>query len=232
LQNLFDGVHIEVLLNNVRSLQFQPNTGVLQSSILSPFLYSLYINDLPKLLRLSQLEEPQTPIKLARLMRCLLYADDVVLIAEQSQMNNLLIWCEERSLARRYRRNPSKDVILDSNSNSYNYSLYGNPIPGQTYFPYLSVPFNPGGLLNAQKLIHNNFTKALNILHSMPSIGVNAFGLSRLLFTIFYANIIAYNWNTAWQLTASLSPNLRYLKMLRTNAYEKSMAAILVVLPN
>jgi hypothetical protein len=52
------------------------------------------------------------------------------------------------------------------------------------------MPFNPGGSLNAQKLLHNNVTKILNTLHSMSSIGVNASGFNRLLFTRFYANLI------------------------------------------
>ncbi|KAG1137016.1 hypothetical protein G6F38_011621 [Rhizopus arrhizus] len=47
LRNLFDDVQIEVLLSNATSRQFRPNTGVLQGSILSPYLYSVYINQLP-----------------------------------------------------------------------------------------------------------------------------------------------------------------------------------------
>ncbi|SAL96001.1 hypothetical protein [Absidia glauca] len=41
LQHLVDEVATEVLLNNHQSAQFHPATGVLQGSILSPFLYSL-----------------------------------------------------------------------------------------------------------------------------------------------------------------------------------------------
>ncbi|KAG1398723.1 hypothetical protein G6F58_011261 [Rhizopus delemar] len=42
---------IEVLLGNTKSSRFSPKTGVLQGSILSPFLYPIYINQLPSLLR-------------------------------------------------------------------------------------------------------------------------------------------------------------------------------------
>lgn len=55
LQNIFDEVHIEILLNSANSFRFPPNIGVLHSSILSPFLYSIYINEFPKLLRSQQL---------------------------------------------------------------------------------------------------------------------------------------------------------------------------------
>ncbi|KAG1627711.1 hypothetical protein G6F44_012118 [Rhizopus delemar] len=42
LRNLFDEVQIEVLLSNATSRRFHPKTGVLQGSILSPYLYSVY----------------------------------------------------------------------------------------------------------------------------------------------------------------------------------------------
>ncbi|KAG1439014.1 hypothetical protein G6F56_012440 [Rhizopus delemar] len=51
LANLFDDVMVSVLLNNVVSDPFSPSTGVLQGSVLSPHLYSVYINTLAPLLR-------------------------------------------------------------------------------------------------------------------------------------------------------------------------------------
>ncbi|KAG1638634.1 hypothetical protein G6F44_008640 [Rhizopus delemar] len=60
LRNLFDDVHIEVIVSNASSYRFSPTTGVLQVSILSPFLYSLYINELPSLLRSQALDAVPT----------------------------------------------------------------------------------------------------------------------------------------------------------------------------
>ncbi|KAG2225960.1 hypothetical protein INT45_006656 [Circinella minor] len=60
LQNLFDDVYIEVVISNTNSYRFSPTTGVLQGSILSPFLYSLYINSLPALLRTTE-QPPRSP---------------------------------------------------------------------------------------------------------------------------------------------------------------------------
>ncbi|KAG1443425.1 hypothetical protein G6F46_012007 [Rhizopus delemar] len=57
LRNLFDEVQIEVLLSNATSRRFHPKTGVLQGSILSPYLYSVYINQLPVYLRRQAIED-------------------------------------------------------------------------------------------------------------------------------------------------------------------------------
>lgn len=51
LSHLFDDVSVSVLISGHCSSPFSPSTGVLQGSVLSPHLYSLYINSLPRLLR-------------------------------------------------------------------------------------------------------------------------------------------------------------------------------------
>ncbi|KAG1269786.1 hypothetical protein G6F66_013968 [Rhizopus arrhizus] len=44
LVHLFDDVSVSVLVSNHSSAAFSPVTGVLQGSVLSPHLYSVYIN--------------------------------------------------------------------------------------------------------------------------------------------------------------------------------------------
>ncbi|CEG68973.1 hypothetical protein RMATCC62417_05127 [Rhizopus microsporus] len=89
LRNLFDDVQIEVLPSNATSRRFCPKTGVLQGSILSPYLYSVYINQLPAQLRPQALPSSSSPLEMMPSLNCLLYADDVVLIAERSNMVDL-----------------------------------------------------------------------------------------------------------------------------------------------
>ncbi|KAG1464088.1 hypothetical protein G6F46_002640 [Rhizopus delemar] len=114
LRNLFEEAQIEVLLSNATSRRFQPKIGVLQGSILSPYLYSVYINQLPVYLRRQAIEDDTPPLYLAPLLNCLLYADDVFLIANRSTMVDLLRKFEEYSIQMGYRWNPSKCVILDN----------------------------------------------------------------------------------------------------------------------
>ncbi|KAG0734435.1 hypothetical protein G6F23_012400 [Rhizopus arrhizus] len=161
LRNVFDEVQIEVLLNNATSTRFSPVTGVLQGSILSPFLYSTYINELPRLLRLQPITADISPTEFILQLNYLLYADDMVLIAAKADMPSLLKSCEDHSYELGYRWNPSKCVILDPTQPSSNYTLYGEPIPKQPSFPYLGIPFRPGGYLDAVALVNQNKTKIL-----------------------------------------------------------------------
>lgn len=103
LQNLFDGVHIEILFQNATSRRFQPITGMLQGSILLPPPNTIYINQLPHILSAQPFQEDLSLIQLAPLMNCLLYVDDGVLIADQYKMVELLQKCEEHNTALSYR---------------------------------------------------------------------------------------------------------------------------------
>ncbi|KAG0968919.1 hypothetical protein G6F31_002361 [Rhizopus arrhizus] len=170
LRNLFDDVQIEVLLSNATSRQFRPNTGVLQGSILSPYLYSVYINQLLVQLRPQAFPSSSLPLEMIPSLNCLLYADDVVLIAERSNLVDLLRKCE-------------------------NHSIQMEPIQmrdfGQkTTFAYLGVPFKPGGHLDPEELIQRNIQKALATMNILSSVGVNPSGFSKLLCTRFYAHIV------------------------------------------
>ncbi|KAG2190643.1 hypothetical protein INT47_004826 [Mucor saturninus] len=84
LKNLFDQVSIQVINGNHQSPNFQPITGVLQGSVLSPHLYSIFINSLPQ--QLSEIH----PTNNLQDINCLLFADDVVLISSSNKMQNLL----------------------------------------------------------------------------------------------------------------------------------------------
>ncbi|KAG0927843.1 hypothetical protein G6F31_017909 [Rhizopus arrhizus] len=86
LVHLFDDVSVSVLVSNHSSTAFSPVTGVLQGSVLSPHLYSVYINTLPSLLR--QVAAPATHLVPSSgrsdagmvPVNSLLFADDVAVI--------------------------------------------------------------------------------------------------------------------------------------------------------
>ncbi|CEG63786.1 hypothetical protein RMATCC62417_00873 [Rhizopus microsporus] len=181
LRNLFGDFQIEVLPSNITSRQFCPKTGVLQGSILSPYLYSVYINQLPAQLRPQALPSSSSPLEMIPPLNCLFYAGDVVLIAERSNMADLLRQCENHSIQMGYKWNPSKCVILDNSTDSITYTLYDQPLPRGTTFAYLGMPFKPGEHLDPEEVIQRNTRKALTTMNMLSSVGVNPSGFSKLL---------------------------------------------------
>ncbi|KAG1647047.1 hypothetical protein G6F44_000217 [Rhizopus delemar] len=190
LRCLFDDVQTEILLSNTISRRFNPKTGALQDSILSPYLYSVYINQLPAQLRPQAITTDMSPLETIPLLNCLLYADDVVIINERTTMTDLLRKCEEYSLQMGYRWNPSKCVILDNQLEPIPYTIYNQALPQATSFAYLGVPFKPGGYLDLDELIRRKSSKALATMNVLKSIGINPSGFYRLLSTRFYAHIV------------------------------------------
>jgi hypothetical protein len=93
LQNIIDDVFIEVLLANNSSYRFQPVTGTLQGSILSPFLYSYYMNILSLTICSYSLNNNTSSLQLALFINCLLYADNVTLISTANILQSLLTLC-------------------------------------------------------------------------------------------------------------------------------------------
>ena len=92
-----------MLLNNATSTRFSPVTDVLQGSILSLFLYSIYISELPRLLRPQPIITDISPTEIILRLSGLLYADDVVLIAAKADIPTLLKSCEDHSYKLGYR---------------------------------------------------------------------------------------------------------------------------------
>lgn len=225
LRNLFDEVLIEVLLSNTSSRRFHPRTGVLQGSILSPYLYLIYINQLPTLLRPREFTTDLPPRLAIPLLNCLLYADDVVLIANQHSMAHLLKICEQHSIDTGYRWNPTKCVILDNPSQPIEYKIYNQAIPRLSSFAYLGVPFKPGGFLDPDALVNRNCSKAFATMNMLTSIGVNPTGFSKLLSSRFYAQIVRSQMEYSLAINLFSNSQLRRLEDTQNKCIQKIYGA-------
>jgi hypothetical protein len=195
LVNLFDDVSISVLINNHSSAAFAPATGVLQGSVLSPHLYSLYINSLPGLLRstasatASKVSPPGTMSYVP--VNCLLFADDVAIFGSKYEVQEMLDLAADHSKSLGYRWNPTKCAVLNapsvtsSTSTNFRLTLYGVALPSVDEFTYLGMPFSKKGLFGPGILAKRS-GGAIKTMALLNSVGVNRNGFSLLLCARLY----------------------------------------------
>lgn len=199
LVNLFDEVMVSVLISNHSSIPFAPATGVLQGSVLSPHLYSIYINSLPGILRqvasatttTVTLPGASSPIA----VNSLLFADDVAIFGTKVEVQQMLDLAAQHSFALGYRWNPAKCAIINapsptsSTSQGFRLKLYGEAIPVVSEFVYLGMPFGSNGLVGSSinTLRSPGAKKTMALL---TSIGVHRNGFSLLLCARLYACFI------------------------------------------
>ena len=96
LKSLYDNVSCCVQINGAKSEWFDVNMGLKQGCILSPLLFNLYINDLVKTIKSSNIGIPVGE----EIVSILLYADDLVLLAQnETDLQSLLCilekWCNK-----------------------------------------------------------------------------------------------------------------------------------------
>jgi hypothetical protein len=196
LKNLFDDIQVQVIGGNYISHSFFPLTGVLQGSVLSPHLYSIYINSLPQLLR-SSLTTINDPPNISDI-NCLLFADDVALVAAPDKLQNLLDLAEQHSLLLGYRWSPDKCVILShpstttpstTPSSTTTYTLYNTAIATTPSFRYLGMYFNYKGM-DTQLFITNTKKKVTTTMNLFHKIGTRTNGFSLLLSIKIYKQYI------------------------------------------
>ncbi|CAO3703466.1 unnamed protein product [Rhizopus stolonifer] len=201
LVHLFDDVSVSVLVSNHPSAPFSPVTGVLQGSVLSPHLYSVYINTLPSLLR--QVAAPATHLVPSSgrsdagmvPVNSLLFADDVAVIGSAKSVKEMLKLCEDHSLSLGYRWNPLKCAVLNhptsspSSSGSTQLNLYSTPLPLVDKFVYLGMPFVKTGL-SAASVLPLRSPGVLQLMGILNKIGVNRQGFSLLLCARIYSTFV------------------------------------------
>jgi hypothetical protein len=165
-------------------------SGLLQGSILSPTLYSLFINELPeRLARLGRPGQGDAPVS------AFLYADDIALVGDDmAHLQSMLTVCETHAREMGYRFAPAKCVHLGALPGQTVY-LYGTPLPKSDMFPYLGVPVGPKGIQYEAHGEHvaESFGKALQLFRTF---GLHGNGLPletcRHAFVTFLRPVLEY----------------------------------------
>ena len=146
LQALFDENTAFVAINGSQSGQFPLLSGVMQGSPLSPILYSIFVDDL--ITRLNA-EGGQGAMIGGRTFRCLLYADDIVLISSSwTHLQGMLRVCEDHSVENRYRFGVAKcEVVVSEEKPRFGaLRIYGEVLARVESFMYLGMPVTANGV--------------------------------------------------------------------------------------
>ena len=105
VKEMYSTVQSAVLVGDEQTEWFDLSTGVRQGCVMSPILFSLFINGLAR-----EINEKGKGIDVGgRRVRLLMYADDIVLLAESARdLQNMLDVVTAYSKRWRFRLNPKK----------------------------------------------------------------------------------------------------------------------------
>lgn len=143
LRSLFDHNTSRVEVNGARSEPLSHDRGLLQGSILSPWLYAVSINPLLKKLRAKATWTMGSVPVVA-----FVYADDIALLADDIEhLRELLAVCEEFAAERGFRFAPRKcEVIAPANVDTSTLCLHGQALTRTDGFVYLGIPMSLSGI--------------------------------------------------------------------------------------
>ena len=164
LKDMFKEVLFAVKVTEGITNMFPSTVGVKQGCILSPTLFSFYINDLT-----SMFDNTCDPVTLHDIkLSSLLYADDLVLISESSEglqncLNKLNTYCEKWNLT--VNLDKTKTMIFNKSGKKLTkdkFVLNNEVIECCTEYKYLGILFKPSGIFtNAVNLLCKKASKAL-----------------------------------------------------------------------
>jgi hypothetical protein len=169
LRALFDHNSAQLVVAQKRSRPFPLPAGVLQGSVLSPLLYSIYLDPLSEKLRTSG-PRIRLPLKPATEgINSLMYADDIALISTSSRnLARLLRLAEQDSMERGYRFSPTKCVV--ASQDCFRHRLYGEELKKEQSFCYLGADMNCRGI-NEKLHAKRRIEKAKKMANSLRRAG-------------------------------------------------------------
>jgi hypothetical protein len=147
---------------------------VQQGSIISPLLYSIFIDDITDSVRKGPgFRSPWIGIDNFNI---LLYADDIAIVAKSEEdLNSLLKACSDHARENNYKFSPKKCVFISKNEPKVPIILEGTPLQRVNNFCYLGIYFDFKGF-DKKSQIEAIRTKALKTEKFFKSLGMNGDG--------------------------------------------------------
>lgn len=182
LSQLFDFNTSQLRIQKTLSEPFELKCGLFQGSILSPILYSAFIDDLAEILQRSK------SVTFGNQMmgidaNSLFYADDICVMTNTAdEMQALLDLCENHANENNYTFNVTKSEFLfkyGKGRSDYEpppFRLHGDLLKPVSSFTYLGIPFGSKGI-QVDTLIQTLSNKITKLLGIFNRIGYNAYGL-------------------------------------------------------
>ena len=165
IRSMYTEVKLQVKHNNIISPVFFSNIGVRQGECLSPFLFSIYLNDLEEEINLNGADG--IDIGMVKLF-LLLYADDIVLFAHSpDELQSLLETLQNYCIRWKLTVNTSKTKIVIFRKGGrlprdLRFIYNGEEIEIVKQFSYLGIVFTSGGLCHeTQKTLAGQALKAI-----------------------------------------------------------------------
>ncbi|OMJ28673.1 LINE-1 retrotransposable element ORF2 protein [Smittium culicis] len=211
IQSLFAECYSTVSINGSSSEPFIRQRGLFQGSILSPFLFNLYVDDL-----VTELDScKQVP-------SALFFADDIQLLPKSIEDANMLIkiverWCKNNGM----QINIQKSAYIGTSN--WNLIICGQNLPTPNIYKYLGLPITNGGV-EWRSFVADLTNRADKMLKLLQVKGNNWSPLTRL--TLYKSNVRSI-WEYAAPLMAlAISPaEYCYLEKVQQNSLAWVMSA-------
>ena len=234
MESMYKEVRFSVKLGNASTPSFTTSVGVKQGCVLSPTLFSMYINDMVDIFN----DTDCHPVCINdQNVSCLLYADDLVIVSEsatglQNAISKLENYCVKWNLE--INLNKTQIMIFNKAGRTiHNREFYfsNKVIQVANEYKYLGIIFKPSGsFTHAVKHLISKAKKAMFSLRNvMPQNRISLIPYLRLFDTCIQPILLygAEIWSLDYLYKNTIQPEKNYLNFLPENVHLKFLKIIM-----
>ena len=177
IYNMYQCIKSRIVFNGEISDYFNCNNGLRQGENLSPFLFSLYLNDLEQFLNSNGVkgiscisDDLENDFNVYIKLFILLYADDTILFSEnkedlQLQLDTFYDYCNAWKLKVNIQKTKAMTFSTGRTNENVHFTFNGEVIENVKTFNYLGIIFSKGG--SFVHTMKNNVNKAMIAMYDI-----------------------------------------------------------------